>query len=64
MALCCAAAIPCGVDHAGMPFGLQVIGANGADARVLEVAHALEQVLAAYSDTARPVPDATKLLYG
>ena len=24
MALCCAAAIPCGVDHVGMPFGIQV----------------------------------------
>ena len=60
-ALCCAAAIPCGVDHAGMPFGIQVIGPNGADARVLEVAHALEQVLAADKTTARPVPDITKL---
>ena len=57
MALCCAAAIPCGLDHAGMPFGLQVIGPNGADARVLQVAHALEQVLAADKETARPVPD-------
>src|SRR5262245_38059741 len=56
MALCCAAAIPCGVDHAGMPFGLQVIGPTGADARVLEVAHAVEQVLAADKATARPVP--------
>ncbi|MBO0765620.1 MAG: amidase [Hyphomicrobiaceae bacterium] len=55
-ALCCAAAIPCGLDHGGMPFGLQVIGPNGADARVLEVAHALEQVLAADKETERPVP--------
>lgn len=55
-ALCCAAAIPCGLDHAGMPFGLQVIGPNGADARVLQVAHALEEVLAADPTTARPVP--------
>ena len=61
MALCCAAAIPCGVDHAGMPFGLQVIGPNGSDAQVLEVAHALEQVLAADKETARPVPDYAKL---
>jgi Asp-tRNA(Asn)/Glu-tRNA(Gln) amidotransferase A subunit family amidase len=56
-ALCCAAAVPCGVDYAGMPFGLQVIGPNGADARVLQVAHALEQVLATDRETARPVPD-------
>jgi amidase len=60
-ALCCAAAIPCGLDHAGLPFGLQVIGPNGADARVLEVAHALEQVLAADPATARPVPEWAKL---
>jgi amidase len=56
MALCCAAAIPCGVDYAGMPLGIQIIGPNGADARVLEVAHAVEQVLAADKETARPVP--------
>ena len=59
MALACAAAIPCGVDHAGMPFGIQVIGPNGADARVLEVAHALEQVLARNKETARPIPPAS-----
>ena len=56
MALCCAAAIPCGVDYAGLPFGLQVIGPNGRDALVLEAAHALEQVLAADKETARPLP--------
>jgi amidase len=56
VALCCAAAVPCGVDHLGMPFGIQVIGPNGADARVLQVAHALEQVLARDKDTARPLP--------
>ena len=60
-ALCCAAALPCGVDHAGMPFGIQVIGPNGSDARVLEVAHALEQVLAADAVTARPVPDIARV---
>ncbi len=56
MALACAAAVPCGLDHAGMPFGIQVIGPPGADARVLEVAHALEQVLARNKETARPLP--------
>lgn len=59
-ALCCALALPCGVDHKGLPFGIQVIGPNGADAKVLEVAHALEQVLAANKETARPVPGAGK----
>src|SRR5262245_20605668 len=61
MALCCAAAIPCGLDYAGLPFALQVIGPNGADARVLAVAHALERLLAADKETARPVPDLAKL---
>ena len=60
MALACAAAIPCGLDHAGMPFGIQVIGPPGSDARVLEVAHALEEVLARSKETARPVPDLAK----
>jgi hypothetical protein len=57
VALACAAVLPCGVDRRGLPFGIQVIGRNGADAFVLEVAHALEEVLAANRETARPVPD-------
>ena len=56
-----AAVIPCGVDHLGMPFGLQIVGPNGSDALVLQVAHALEQVLADDPETARPVPDLAKL---
>jgi Asp-tRNA(Asn)/Glu-tRNA(Gln) amidotransferase A subunit family amidase len=56
-ALPAAATIPCGVDHAGMPFGIQVVGPNGSDAMVLEVAHALERVLADSPETRRPVPD-------
>jgi amidase len=55
-------ALPCGVDHNGMPFGIQVAGPNGSDAMVIEVAHALEQVLAANSETQRPVPDWSKLV--
>jgi amidase len=60
-ALPAAAVIPCGVDHLGMPFGIQVVGPNGSDALVLEVAHALEQVLATNKETARPLPDLAKL---
>lgn len=56
MALACAVALPCGLDAQGMPFGIQVIGPNGADGRVLEIALALEQVLATNRDTTRPVP--------
>jgi len=61
MAMCCAAVIPCGVDHTGMPFGLQIIGRRGQDATVLEIANALEAVLAESSLTARPVPDLARL---
>jgi Asp-tRNA(Asn)/Glu-tRNA(Gln) amidotransferase A subunit family amidase len=61
LGLACAVALPCGVDHRGLPFGIQVIGPNGSDARVLEVACALEKVLAERPETARPVPDAAKL---
>jgi amidase len=57
MALACAAVLPCGLDHRGMPFCIQVIGPNGADAaKVLQVAHALEAALAANEATRRPVP--------
>ena len=61
MALPCAVCLPCGVDHLGMPFGIQVVGHNGSDAVVLEIAFALEQHLAANADTARPLPDLARL---
>jgi Asp-tRNA(Asn)/Glu-tRNA(Gln) amidotransferase A subunit family amidase len=57
MALCCACAIPCGRDDAGLPFGIQIIGPRGSDLLVLEIALALEQVMADDPLTARPVPD-------
>jgi Asp-tRNA(Asn)/Glu-tRNA(Gln) amidotransferase A subunit family amidase len=55
-------ALPCGVDHKGMPFGIQIAGPNGSDAMVIEIAHALEQVLATNAETRRPVPDIAKLI--
>ena len=55
MALCCAAVVPCGRDHKGMPFGLQVFGPKGCDLQVLQVALALEQAMVG-TDMARPVP--------
>jgi Asp-tRNA(Asn)/Glu-tRNA(Gln) amidotransferase A subunit family amidase len=63
-ALACSIVLPCGVDHRGMPFGIQVIGPNGADAHVLNIAYALESVLAENKETARPVPDIAKLTRG
>ena len=56
-----ALALPCGLDHAGMPFGLQVIGPHRGDRFVLGLGHALEQAFARRADLARPRPDLAKL---
>jgi Asp-tRNA(Asn)/Glu-tRNA(Gln) amidotransferase A subunit family amidase len=61
MAFGIGAALPCGVDAHGLPFGIQVLGPRGGDRKVLEIARALETVLAADPETARPVPDLCKL---
>ena len=52
-----ALSLPVGLDHAGLPFGLQVIGPRGGDAFTLGVAHALETLLADDPRTARPIPN-------
>jgi Asp-tRNA(Asn)/Glu-tRNA(Gln) amidotransferase A subunit family amidase len=56
-----AIAIPCGVDHAGMPFGLQVVGRFRGDHALLGAAHAMERAFAAVPALARPLPDLRKL---
>ena len=56
-----AVSLPVGLDHNGMPFGLQIVGPRGGDAFVLAVAQALETALAGDARTARPVPDISKL---
>ncbi|MBT2335697.1 amidase [Variovorax paradoxus] len=56
-----ALSLPCGVDHAGMPFGLQIVGAFRADHQVLGAAHAMEQAFAADTQLRRPRPDLAKL---
>ena len=56
-----AISLPVGLDHAGMPFGLQVVGPRGGDALVLSVAAALERMLAGDPRTSRPVPDLARL---
>jgi Asp-tRNA(Asn)/Glu-tRNA(Gln) amidotransferase A subunit family amidase len=53
--------LPCGTDHAGMPFGLQVVGRFRADRHTLGVAHAMEQAFAGMAALRRPVPDASRL---
>jgi Asp-tRNA(Asn)/Glu-tRNA(Gln) amidotransferase A subunit family amidase len=56
-----AATVPIGLDHDGMPFGLQIVGPRGGDAFVLGVAAALEALFAQDPATARPVPDIARL---
>jgi Asp-tRNA(Asn)/Glu-tRNA(Gln) amidotransferase A subunit family amidase len=56
-----AISIPCGVDHKGMPFGLQAVGPFRADAGVLAAAHAMEQAFERIPELRRPRPDVAKL---
>jgi len=56
-----AVSLPCGLDHAGMPFGLQIVGPFHGDRKTLAVAHALEQVFAQSPVLRRPRPDLSKL---
>ncbi len=50
------AVVPCGLDHTGTPFGLQICGPMGQDRFVLGAAAALERLFAETPDLARPVP--------
>jgi aspartyl-tRNA(Asn)/glutamyl-tRNA(Gln) amidotransferase subunit A len=43
----CAVTVPVGLDRAGMPVGLQLVGPDGQDERVLAAALAVERVLGA-----------------
>lgn len=56
-----ALSLPCGMDHAGMPFGLQLVGALRGDARVLDIAEALETAFAGDESLERPTPDLSAL---
>lgn len=56
-----AISIPCGLDHAAMPFGLQVVGPARGDKPLLDAALAMEQAFAANPELARPRPDLAKL---
>jgi amidase len=55
------ACIPCGRDHTGMPFGIQVCGRRYGDGRTLAIAAGLERRLQSIAELARPVPDLTRL---
>jgi amidase len=56
-----ALSLPCGLDHAGMPFGLQLIGRFRADHQVLGAAAALEQAFAGSEELRRPRPALDRL---
>jgi Asp-tRNA(Asn)/Glu-tRNA(Gln) amidotransferase A subunit family amidase len=56
-----AIALPCGVDHKGMPFGLQIVGPFRGDRALLGAAHAIEQAFAAIASLRRLVPDLSRL---
>ncbi len=54
-------ALPVGLDHKGMPFGIQIVGPNGSDRFVLQAAHSLERHLAGKPGLQRPIPDLATL---
>jgi amidase len=56
-----AISLPCGTDYAGMPFGLQVVGAHRGDARLLDIAQSLEAHWQRDAARRRPLPDLAKL---
>lgn len=53
--------LPCGLDEAGMPFGLQVVGGFRGDAALLRAALAIEQACAVHPALRRPRPDLSAL---
>jgi amidase len=57
-----ALSMPCGVDHLGMPFGMQVVGGFRKDLQLLETCKALEWAWTRIPGLERPLPDLDKLL--
>jgi amidase len=56
-----ALSLPCGVDHVGMPFGVQLIGPLRGERRLLDVSEALEAAFGADDALQRPTPDLSAL---
>lgn len=56
-----AISLPCGRDHAGMPFGLQATGRFRGDLALLDAAEAMEEAFARIPGLGRPRPDLAKL---
>ncbi|WP_062386149.1 amidase [Pseudomonas abietaniphila] len=57
-----ALSMPMGVDHLGMPFGMQVIGKFRGDLQLLIAARALESYCDQSAELRRPLPDIEALL--
>ncbi len=57
MAIPCAWALPCGLDHKNLPFGIQLIAPAGNDAKLSEIALAIEDALSNHEETKRAIPD-------
>jgi len=53
--------LPCGVDHKGLPFGLQMVGRFRDDHRLLGAAAALEQAFSMSNSLRRPRPPIDRL---
>lgn len=49
--------LPAGLDHTGMPFGIQVCGKRGGDARVLAISRAIEHHMVRIDGLGRSEPD-------
>jgi len=56
-----ALSLPCGLDHEGMPFGLQLVGRFRGDAELLDAAEAMEHAFAGDAELRRPRPDTSLL---
>ena len=56
MAIPCVWALPCGLDHKEMPFGIQLIAPAGRDVQLSEIAKSLETILMTNEKTKRPIP--------
>ena len=57
MAIPCVWALPCGLDHREMPFGIQLIKPAGNDIELSEIAKSLETILMKNQITKRPIPN-------
>ncbi len=53
--------LPAGLDHTGMPFGIQICGRRAGDARVLAIARAIEHHMVRIDGLGRPWPDLSSL---